>query len=133
MALNISISLSEETLKKVQEAADLSNSDIDSIIAEHVENTFPNVDEIKTNQEIENRRQMWLHLHPELVKTYLDKYVAIKDGKVIDSDVRRHLLAKRIYKDDPFNYVMIRKVTIDPDPPIRMRSIRFAPSDETNL
>lgn len=65
-------------------------------------------------------------LHPQLVKQYMGKYVAIYQGAVVDDDHDPVALLKRINQKYPDKVVLRRKVEKDPDPVLYFRSPRFA-------
>jgi len=52
-------------------------------------------------------------MHKELLKTHLSKFVAIHEGKVVDSDYDRILLTKRVY--DKYGYIPIYFQQIIPE------------------
>jgi hypothetical protein len=43
------------------------------------------------------RRAFWA-MHPQLLKAYEGKYVAMLNGKVVDCDEDQHAFAKRVYR-----------------------------------
>ncbi len=61
-------------------------------------------------------------LHPELVKKYLDQYVAIYRGELVDHDADPVSLHNRIVADFPGEIVLSRKVEPEPDLDLNMRS-----------
>lgn len=64
-------------------------------------------------------------LHPELVKKYLGRYVAIRDGNVVDHDEDFQALHQRIRHQFGRQPVLLRRVTSDPERVLVMRSPRL--------
>src|SRR5262245_55406867 len=54
---------------------------------------LPDVPETKWERE----RRAFLRLHPELLRTHRNKYVAIHEGQVVDADDALVPLARRVY------------------------------------
>lgn len=63
-------------------------------------------------------------LHSELVKQYLDRYVAIHDGNVVDHDEDFQELHQRIRQRFGRQPVLLRQVTTEPERVLVMRSPR---------
>jgi len=64
-------------------------------------------------------------LHPELVKQYLGRYVALHNGDVVDSDKDFQALHQRIRQRFGRQAVLLRQVTPEPDRTLVMRSPRL--------
>jgi hypothetical protein len=70
-----------------------------------------------TPQEISNRQAFERELSamkaklPALVQEYGEKYVAIREGEVVDSDTEEAALAMRVCSAYPDDYVLVRQVT----------------------
>jgi hypothetical protein len=63
--------------------------------------------------------------HPQLVKSHLDQYVAITNGKLVDSDPDSVALLKRIRQNFPNQVVLRRKVEMSDAPEIRVNHPRI--------
>lgn len=79
----------------------------------------PNRDAMK--KEISAYHQM----HSELVATHFGEYVAVYQSQIVDHDGDPVRLHKRIKTNFPNKVVLSRKVGIDPEPTIHMRSPRL--------
>ncbi|MEM9776734.1 MAG: DUF5678 domain-containing protein [Chloroflexota bacterium] len=119
MALDISISLSEETLEKAKRLAKQKNKKVTEVLGEHLERTLPDATDSDLPPEWENAKKVWLRIHPELVNTYLGKYVAIVDEKVVDYDQHRSPLYIRVKEKYPNTFFFTRLVTIEAEPVLR--------------
>ena len=62
---------------------------------------------------------------PELIAQYLDQYVAVFRGKVVDHDTDKLALLARIDRDFPDDIVLIRQVIEQPRLPLQYHSVRF--------
>ena len=63
-------------------------------------------------------------LLPELLKTHGDQYVAIHEGKVVDSGSDKLEVAGRAYARFGYIPILVTLVTDQPQPPIRIPSPR---------
>ncbi len=62
---------------------------------------------------IDREFEAFQELLPNLLVRYLDWFVAISGGKVIDQDKNEFVLAERVSKKFPQTFVLIQKVTGD--------------------
>jgi hypothetical protein len=69
------------------------------------------------------RRAFWA-MHPQLLKAYEGKYVAILNGKVVDCDEDKHALAKRLYRRFGYQPIYVQLVTTASWPVYRLSSPR---------
>ncbi len=60
---------------------------------------------------LERERAVFEHLKPELLKTHADKWVAILDGKLADSDDDEDTLVKRVYSKYGYRTIFVEQVT----------------------
>lgn len=67
----------------------------------------------------------FLKMHPSLVENYLNQYVAIYQGKLIDHDVNKLALYDRIEETHPNNFVLMRPVQAQPEREFYFRSPRY--------
>lgn len=61
----------------------------------------------------------------DLQATYLEQYVALHQGEVLDSDKDIVALSTRISQSHPNQVVLIRQVCMQPEPELRWRSLRL--------
>ncbi len=64
-------------------------------------------------------------LHTALVATHLGEFVAIFQGQVVDHDEDPVALHQRVKTNFPEKIVLSRKVTVEPEPIVHMRSPRL--------
>lgn len=64
-------------------------------------------------------------LHSQLILDYLEQYVAIHRGRVVDSDVNFEALHARIREHFGNQAVLIRRVEIEPERTLTFRSPRM--------
>lgn len=53
-------------------------------------------------------------MKPELLKTHKGKFVAIHDGKLVDSDADEETLVERVYSKFGYHTILITEVTLTP-------------------
>ncbi len=64
-------------------------------------------------------------LHPELAQSHLGHFVAIYQGQLVDADPDPVALHQRISTRYPGKVVLSRKVQVEADPVLQMRSPRL--------
>ena len=64
-------------------------------------------------------------LHPKLVQSHLGHFVAIYQGQLVDADADPVALHQRISARYPGKVVLSRKVQVEADPVLQMRSPRL--------
>lgn len=75
--------------------------------------TFAGKTKTKADEQFEREVAAYEALWPELRKTHLGQWVAIKGGQVIDSDADRHALIKRVRARFPKEVVYFELVLAD--------------------
>lgn len=73
---------------------------------------------------IETEKQHFLSQHTQLKETYLNQFVAVHHGNVIDHDQSFEKLHYRIRQKYGREAILIRRVEEEPDRPLMMRSPR---------
>jgi metal-responsive CopG/Arc/MetJ family transcriptional regulator len=97
--------------ERVEEAAQENKASVDEILAEAVRLYLWEQDRQKIDQESTLYRQQ----HSHLVATYLGQYIAMHEGKVIDSDQNFAKLQQRVRQHYKHTAVMITRVEEQPD------------------
>jgi hypothetical protein len=69
-------------------------------------------------------RQAFWSMHSQLLERYEGKYVAILNGKVVDSDADKRALAQRLYRQLGYQPIYVQLVTAISLPIYRMSSPR---------
>jgi hypothetical protein len=70
-------------------------------------------------------------LLPELLKTHRNQYVAIHEGTVVESGDDKLAVARRAYARWGYVPIYVSLVTDEPQPVIRMRSLRLLDSGKS--
>jgi hypothetical protein len=70
-------------------------------------------------------RRAFQRLRPSLLRTHLGKYVAIHEGKVVDSGKDKIALALRAYSRFGYVPIFVTQVLAEPAPPVRIPSPRL--------
>jgi len=83
--------------------------------------TFAGKAKTKADEQFEREVVAYEKLWPKLRKTHVGRWVAVKDGKVIDSDADQHALIERIRAKFPKEVVYFTQVL--PDHPHRIVDI----------
>ncbi len=100
------VAVEPELYKRVEKAAQEYKINVDGILAEAVRRYLWELDRRKISEESARYRQQ----HAELVTLYLGKYIAMRDGQVVDHDADFQALRQRVrqrFADAP---VMITRV-----------------------
>lgn len=91
-------------------------------IVERSDTPFP----VNTNRSIMDQNMTsYQEMHSELVKDYLDQYVAICDDQLIDYDADPIALLQRVRTQHPNKVVLRRKVELAPERELRIRHPRI--------
>ncbi len=76
------------------------------------------------NDKWQREKHAFYQLRPQLLSTHLGKYVAIHEGRVVDSDTDEIALALRVYRQIGYAPIFVGFVTDKPIPPVRIPSPR---------
>ncbi len=76
-------------------------------------------------EKIKAEAEAFRAMHPELVKQYMGRYVALHEGEMVDHDEDLQTLHNRIRQRFGRQAVLIRQVTTEPDRVFVMRSPRL--------
>ncbi|MEL7069319.1 MAG: hypothetical protein AAGN15_11795 [Cyanobacteria bacterium J06581_3] len=73
---------------------------------------------------IERQGQLYEEAKPALLEQYLDEYVAFENGEVLDHDVDRQALARRVYAKYGYRDLIMKRVVVT-EPVYRVRGDRL--------
>jgi hypothetical protein len=73
----------------------------------------------------QRERRAFLKLYPQLLQTHRGKYVAIHEGRLVDSGEELVPLALRVYQRHGYVPIYMDLVTDEPQPPVRIPSPRL--------
>lgn len=116
MALN----LSSNNLTYLEEIASQYGLDADELLSKALKDYRRKLEEAK----IEAEKQSFLSQHPQLKETYLNKFIAMHQGRVVDHDESFEILHRRIRQKYGRQAILIRQVEEEPDRPLMMRTPR---------
>ena len=77
----------------------------------------------------EQEFRAFLSLRPSLLPTHRDKYVAIHEGKVVDSGEDEIALGLRVYAKFGYVPIYVGRVSDEPQPIVRIPSPRLKRTD----
>jgi hypothetical protein len=77
-------------------------------------------------QQISVEQRAYEHQHLELLERYRGRYIAMRQGQVIDNDADKIALSRRIRKEYGNESVLIKLVQSDPMETYRIRSPKLA-------
>lgn len=134
MALQVTVKLSEQLYRQVQQMAQREQKDVPEAITAYLEHhllseetlthqTFPQTD---PDPGVEQERAAYLQLHAELWQKHPGKYVAIYQGELVDYDPDKNALLGRIEKMYPTQFVLVRRVEAEPELIYTFHSTRFS-------
>ncbi len=69
-------------------------------------------------------KEAFRQLLPELLRTHLDEYVAIHEGRVVESGVDKLEVARRAYERFGYIPILVSRVIAGPSAPVRIPSPR---------
>ncbi len=117
--------ITKELFKRVERIASLRNQDIDSMLDE----LLSRVEEIEDSDEarMAQEEEYFLTMLPSLQAKYLNQFIALFEGKLVDNDSDELELLGRIESSYPGKVVLIKRVTETIEPPLMVRSPRLVP------
>jgi len=116
-------------LAHVQAEAEATHESVETILTNALSTLYPPVSVDPRRAQMMEKGAAFNALHPELVKRYLGRFVAVKGGAVVDDDTDLETLALRTRARFPNEVVYIDEVQPMLPQPLRMRSPRFAKGD----
>lgn len=132
MVGNVTISISERLYRRALELARRRQEPLTTVIEQALEQGLPlEGSVIGTEQpdaeEAAVQREMaaFAALHRSLKDRYLGHYVAIYEGQLVDHDVDREALYRRIAARYPDRFVWLAPVADEPVPTLQFRSPRL--------
>lgn len=127
MNTRITLTIPDELYQDAQRLAKRLNRDVVEVLSEAIRLETVAAD-VYEPPEIGVEREAFLKLHPALAGKFLGEYAAIHHGSLIDHDPDLGELAKRVRRDFPDRFVLIRQVLKEPEIVYQFRSPRLTPS-----
>lgn len=125
MKKRITLTVPEAIYEQATSIADATQQPVDKVFEEALEQVFSPFPLHEKHSEMAQEVEAFKAMHPRLIETYLDKYVAVFKGKVIDHDKDVVALSRRINEKLPHEVVLIRRVEPAAERVLNMRSPRF--------
>lgn len=126
MSFRVQLDMTEEVYHRVERYARDSEQDIETIIAELVDQNFPTLKPpFSAIDSSEREIAAFRAMHEDLKKTYGGEHVAIYQGKLVDHDSNLDQLHQRIEARFPDHFVLIRPISATPDREFFFRSPRL--------
>ena len=122
----MSLTIPQTVYERAKRLARLRNRPLDEVVAEAIA-----LAEQLLTQEGDAEAKMareeaaYLVMHEELLAHYMNAYVAIHQGQLIDHDQDEIALLRRLDANYPDEIVLMRQVTPEPEPVLQLRSPRF--------
>jgi len=123
----MTLNLSPHTLTALEEMATHYGLDANELIDNALKIYRRRLEETK----IEAEKRQFLVQHNRLKENYLGQFIAMHEGQVVDHDPDFVSLHQRIRQKYGHEAILIRRVEIEPDRPLLMRSPRIRWSQPT--
>jgi hypothetical protein len=117
----VALAVSKGTIDQLKQTADVKGTTVDELAEQAIRRFLHDEARRMMRQETEAFRR----LHPELLAKYLDEYVAIHQGQVVDHDIDQLALFLRIDAQYPHTPFLIKQVLPSPEEVYTIRSPRF--------
>ena len=116
------ITLNQSTLEELEQVAENKGTALDELAEQAIRQFLLE----EKREAIRQETAVFRAMHSQLLQTHIGEYVAIFQGKMIDSDFDQLLLYQRIFKKYANKPILIKKVTASPDEVYTFRSPRIA-------
>lgn len=116
------ITLTPSTLEALEQVAEDRGTALDELAEQAIRQFL-----LEEKREAIRRETAVFHkMHAQLVQTHFDQYIAIFQGKLIDSDTAQLALYNRVSQKHPNKPILIKKVTASPEEVYTSRSPRIS-------
>jgi hypothetical protein len=135
MSQNIHIRLSDETYSRARHLAEARRQEVGEAIADFLAERLPEAADLavppaEDDPAMQQEKEAYLRLYPELRRQYAGQYVAIQGGRLVDHDEEYGALFERIDDRFPDTFVWLCRVGEEPIGVIVVRSPRFVDSPD---
>jgi hypothetical protein len=96
MPTTITLTLPDDIVEQVQTKAHQDGKPLQEILADALRQVYPPVALHPRHTQMQQEMLAFQALHPQLVKTYLGEFVAIKDGQLVDHGLDFDTLIDRV-------------------------------------
>ena len=125
MTTEITLAVPDEVYEQAEQTAKMTNRAISEVLVDTLVEAMPTFYTDPRRPMMQREKDAFIAMHPQLVTKYLEKYVAIYQGKLIDHDMKRSELLKRVRIKLPGKIVLITQVLPEADPILHFRSPRL--------
>jgi len=116
----MAIALPDKVLEQAQKVAQREGIAVDELITTAVKHYLE--EQWQASFEVESRA--FERMHPQLLPCYRGQFVAVYGGQVVDSDLDKKELARRVYERYGPAPIFFQRVTDEPMRTIHLRSPR---------
>jgi hypothetical protein len=125
MANQVTVTIPQAVYDRVKQLAILRNQKVADLLAEAIALVEADMATPSDEQRMAREEAAYQTLYDELKTKYAGEYVAIFNGQLIDHDSDELALLRRLDAQYPDDIVLMRKVSAEPEPDLRMRSPRL--------
>lgn len=125
MANQVTVTIPQAVYDRVKQLAILRNQKVADLLAEAIALVEADMATPSDEQRMAREEAAYQTMYDELKTKYAGEYVAIFNGQLIDHDLDELALLRRLDAQYPDDIVLMRKVSAEPEPDLRMRSPRL--------
>lgn len=125
MANQVTVTIPQAVYDRVKQLAILRNQKVADLLAEAIALVEADMATPSDEQRMAREEAAYQTMYDELKTKYAGEYVAIFNGQLIDHDSDELALLRRLDVQYPDDIVLMRKVSAEPEPDLRMRSPRL--------
>lgn len=125
MSTTIALSIPDAILQKARSEADATNQSLEEVLIGTLADAYAPYAVHPERDKMAAEMEAFEAMHSELVRHHLGQFVAIKAGRLIDSDPSLDALVVRIQERYPDEIVLIEEVQPLLPAPLRVHAPRF--------
>jgi hypothetical protein len=125
VAQQILLTVPDHIYQQAQEVARRRQQPIETVLVETLRSAFPEWPVHPERAQMQREEAVFEAMREELLATHRGRFVAVRDGEVVDQDESELDLFQRVQARFPEQLVLVREVTANPLPPLHFRSPRF--------
>lgn len=125
MNSDTTLTIPSHLYERAQRIAQSQNRNVGDVVREVLEKGLMSLEAPVTDPKRELEKEAFRRLHPDLKRQYPGEFVAIHNENLIDHDTDRAALLKRIEKQYPDEFVLIRPVQQEPEVVYEHRAVRW--------
>lgn len=125
MGQQVVLTVPDEVYRQAQAVARRTQQTVESVLVQALEENLPLFPVHPQREEMLQQERLFEARREALLDRYPGRFVAVRDGQVLDSDAVELALMERVRAQYPDQLVLVRQVTPDPLPSLNFRSPRF--------